>query len=1212
VSSSVIVTCPKCRKQQPVDAAIPPEGLRYACAYCQTAFRIKLPPGTPPPRAPARPAPPLPDFNEIALGDPRGGPESGSFFDGELPAPVPSSRSFDFSSGDLPAAREDIPMPGDLPAPRDSIPLPDDYLASRDSIPRPDDLPAPRDSIPLPDDYLASRDSIPRPGDLPAPRHSIPLPDDFLAPRESVPRPDDLLAPRDSMPLPDDLLSPLEGPSGMANLPMSHGGQNLPMSHAGQNLPRAVQGPGGQANLPVSALGQNLPTPVKGPAGQANLPVSLTGQNLPTPVKGPAGQANLPVSLKGANLPVSRLAQLGLATQARTRAKATGAPPAVDLDPFAGDIPSAQGSPLEELELTGSGGHARATLTPMKGLDAAFGLELEGGSAPQEDSSGQPRRPLNISVPSAAAAAPVADDGLLRPLIPHAVKKGAASQDELLEYQPSRRRPMVIVGAVATAVALSGAAFLFLRARNAEPRPEEALGPIAAEISSDSYPAYQRGADRLLEVAGLHPESISLRAAAAEDLLVAFLAHGGERSKLAQAEQIVTALPAQDRPNAYAARARALLSLAKGKPGEVAGQLGLEASTPEGDLVVGLRELAAVKRDPAAAAFRRFIAGRPDRVLGVYLLARSVEESNPTEAGKSYRAVLARTPSHFGAQLGLARLADGPAAQLAAAQKLLERKGGSVPRSEIAEANVAAGRAAQALGRSSDAAASYAKALAADPQNPIVNVALGEGYMFEGRYTEALQRFQAAGPVGLRTSAGKFGLGGALIATGKLAPGLAQIHQAATESPKDPRGLFYGGLAAELGSPPDLEAAGQSYRAALALDKKFLPASLHLAALMERQSKPEEALAVLREAEAAGAPPTALQIAWGQALIVGKEPVRAEEVFRKAVEATPKEVPAHLGLASALEAQNKGEAAREVLDKALVEIPEAVQAREHLAALTAKLGHKDDAVTEYKKAIASGHSPLTTRVAMAKLQLDLGQLDDAQAELDKVIDENPSTPEALFTLGRVWEARGDLVHSVQELRRALRFENLPEVQLELGRVLLKLGKEPEAMAALDAAATLPDALVDRGRVFYRKGDYEKALADYDAAIKQAPQDPRAWTGKGLSHDRLGEAVKASEAWKTALRLAPDDPETHYRIGRFELDKGNMKSAIEHLRIASGKVPEKADWDAEVFFQLGTAEVTGGSKAAALAAFKKYLEIAPADAASRPEAKRQVQRLGGGK
>jgi tetratricopeptide (TPR) repeat protein len=1150
--SSVIVTCPKCRKQQPVDAAIPPEGLRYECAYCSSPFRVKLPPA-----AAAPPPPPMPDFQL----------RGADFFDARMLRPDGPN----LSSGDLPAAREDIPMPGDLPAPREDIPMPGDLPAPREDIPMPGDLPAPRDSIPLPDDFLAPRESVPRPDDLLAPRDAIPLPDDFLAPRESVPRPDDLLAPRDAMPMPDDLLSPVEGF-------------------------------GATTNLPMSAAGQNLPVAIKGPGGQANLPVSRTGQNLPVAIKGPAGQANLPVSLKGANLPVSRLGQVPLATKAKLK-------PKPEFDPFSGDIPSAEGSPLEDLDLTDPDG-ARATLTPTSGLDPGFGLELE-GAAPPEETTGSPRRPLNISVPVTPIgnAPPPPTEGL-RQLTPPVRQKKAASSDELLAQPVARRKPLLIVGGVAAVVALAGGAFVFMRARGAEPSPEVALGPIATEIAADNYPAYQRGADRLMEEAAKHPGSVALPAAAAENLLVAFLAHGGERSKLAQAEQTIGALPGQDKPNAYASRARALLALAKGKPTEVTGQLGMEASTPEGELVVGLREMSAFKRDTAAAAFKRFVAGRPDRVVGVYLLARALEEGKPAEAAKSYKAVQARTPGHFGAALGLARLTEGPEAQLAAVNKLLERKGTGVPRAELAEAYVTAGRASQALGHSSDAAAAFAKAQGADPQNPAVNVALGEGYMFEGRYVEALQRFQAAGPVAQRTPAGKFGMGGALIANGKIEPGLAQVHQAALEEPKNPRGLFYGGLAAELQSTPDLEAAAQGYRAALALDKKFLPASLKLAALMQRQGKPEEALTVLKEAEAAGAPPTALQIAWGSALIVAKEPARAEEVFRKAIQATPKEVPAHLGLASALEAQGKGDAAREAMEKALVDIPDATSLRERLAALTASLGHKEDAVTHYKAAIATGHAPLSTRVDMAKLQLELGSLDEAQAELTKVIDENPSTPRALATLARVWEARGDNMKAVQEFRRALRFDNLPDVQLSMARVLLKMGKEPEAMAALDSAAALPEALVERGRVFYRKGDYDKSLTDFTTATRMSPKDPKAWLGLGLSHDRLGEADKASEAWKNALRLAPDDAETHYRIGKFELDKGRVKSAIEHLKTATAHVPDKTDWEPELYFQLGSAEVVGGSKPAALAAFKKYLEIAPGDAPSRPEAQRQIVRLGG--
>jgi cytochrome c-type biogenesis protein CcmH/NrfG len=50
----------------------------------------------------------------------------------------------------------------------------------------------------------------------------------------------------------------------------------------------------------------------------------------------------------------------------------------------------------------------------------------------------------------------------------------------------------------------------------------------------------------------------------------------------------------------------------------------------------------------------------------------------------------------------------------------------------------------------------------------------------------------------------------------------------------------------------------------------------------------------------------------------------------------------------------------------------------------------------------------------------------------------------------------------------------------------------------------------------------------------------------------------------------------------------------------------------LYFQLAQAELLTGSKSAAVAAFKKYLELAPPDAPARPEATRQVARLDGAK
>jgi tetratricopeptide (TPR) repeat protein len=118
--------------------------------------------------------------------------------------------------------------------------------------------------------------------------------------------------------------------------------------------------------------------------------------------------------------------------------------------------------------------------------------------------------------------------------------------------------------------------------------------------------------------------------------------------------------------------------------------------------------------------------------------------------------------------------------------------------------------------------------------------------------------------------------------------------------------------------------------------------------------------------------------------------------------------------------------------------------------------------------------------------------------------------------------------------------------------------------------------------------------------------------QGLCYDKLGDSNKADAAWRAALKVDPDAPEPHYRLGRTELDRGKPAAAIENLRKAAAKVPDSADWRADLYFQLAQAELLTGAKAAALTDFKKFLDIAPPNAPTRPEATDQVARLSGGK
>jgi tetratricopeptide (TPR) repeat protein len=844
-------------------------------------------------------------------------------------------------------------------------------------------------------------------------------------------------------------------------------------------------------------------------------------------------------------------------------------------------------------------------------LDLGFSLELE-GDARASSGAGAVAIPFpNARVASEGLAEAAAAGRDEIPALAPPTSRGASAARALRPVAKRSGVPRGVLFAAGGAALAAAGVFVGLHFLHAAPSPDAVLKPFLPELAKDSLAAYSKAANQLVKTAiNFKDSGANLRLKAAELILTAFVVHGGEPADVTRAEQLLEGTAGQDKLVPALGRAKALLAVAKGKPRE-AEPLLTDRAAAESQLTLGLARLADDKLPAAMDPLRHYVTANPADGLGHYLLGRTLAASTSPDARKEFEAVLAMNPSHVGAMLGLARMEETPEKRLAAARALAEKKFPAGP-TELAELQLLIGQSAQALGRTPEAIDAFQRAITSDKRLLSAHIALGESLLYEGKYAQALERLKAPGPALELSPAGKFNMGGALIATGNATAGLALITTAAKEHADDPRGPFWTGFAASTATPPDVSAAEQGYRDAIKRDPKYLPASLKLAALLQQQNKAEDSLAVLRAAEEAGAPPTVLQLAWGEALIVAKEPGKAEEVFQKALENDPKSMSARLGIAAALEAQGKLAEAKASLESSLKSSPETLGLRERLAQVCLKLGQKDEALARYQEEIQAGHASPTLRLAVARLALELGKLELVQSETKKVFDESPRNAEAAYLMARVHEARNENGTALQDYRHATTWGNTPQFSLAFGQLLDKLGKQPEALQSFANALSLPEARMARGRIYYRSGDLESALADFQSASKMTPTDAEPIILEGLCQDKMGNAAKAEEAWRVALRADASAPEPHYRLGRMELDRAKPSPAIDHFRKAAAKVPEQAVWRADLYFQLAQAELLTGAKAAALADFKKYLAIAPPEAPARHEATQQVARLGGGK
>ncbi|HET6280190.1 MAG TPA: tetratricopeptide repeat protein, partial [Polyangia bacterium] len=589
--------------------------------------------------------------------------------------------------------------------------------------------------------------------------------------------------------------------------------------------------------------------------------------------------------------------------------------------------------------------------------------------------------------------------------------------------------------------------------------------------------------------------------------------------------------------------------------------------------------------------------------------------------------------AHFGAALGLARAGDyAPAARLQLAGKAISEQAKDASRSELADAHALSSRALRLMGKSVEAGAAIEAALAKDSASSTALVAAGELLLDDGRLRDAVAKFKQAVPnapslpAAVPTRDIRFAAAAVLIEEGRADDGLALLPPLPAPGDKtdaDARAAFWRGRAAELKTPADLEAAARAYESALKSDPRFVPATLQLAALLMRAKRPADAVAALRRAETAGSPAAALQVALGQALVTSGDLERAKKTFRDVLAKSPRYAPARLGLAAVLEAAGNFAGARAELDALYAQSPDTPGLRPRLAEVQVLLGERDKALALFQTEVDAGQASFATRLAAATLALQIGRVPAALALAEKLVVDAPQTPGALLLLGKVRRAGGDTAGALAELRRALSFESTPELHYEYARTLALGGKQEQALTEYEMASVLPAANIERARILIDRSDLERAVPLLEAALKQVPGQADAWLLMGNSYDRLGAQQKAVAAWRAAVKASSDNPEVHYRLGRWEMDQGQPGPALLHLRQAVAEIGKTdkisktapaptgkpAAWIPDCYFQLGFAEKAKGNRPGAVAAFKRYLAVAAADAPSRPEVEQELGRLG---
>ena len=140
----------------------------------------------------------------------------------------------------------------------------------------------------------------------------------------------------------------------------------------------------------------------------------------------------------------------------------------------------------------------------------------------------------------------------------------------------------------------------------------------------------------------------------------------------------------------------------------------------------------------------------------------------------------------------------------------------------------------------------------------------------------------------------------------------------------------------------------------------------------------------------------------------------------------------------------------------------------------------------------------------------------------------------------------------------------------------------------ETGRNLAVAYYSRGLAYYDKGDDDRAIAEYNEAIRLDPKFAYAYSSRGLTYDHKGDLERASPDYDEAIRLDPKYAQALFNRGNAYYQKGDDDRAIADYNEAIRLSPKFA----YAYNNRGTAFDHKGDDDRAIADFNEAIRLDP--------------------